>query len=75
MSTTDAFLAGLGLPGAASAPSGLLDLLSLAAVVLDDSGRIVFWSPQAEELFGYTAEEALGTFAGGCWWRNGTWRR
>ncbi|WP_392873045.1 SpoIIE family protein phosphatase [Streptomyces sp. LN499] len=64
MSTTDAFLAGLGLPGAASAPSGLLDLLSLAAVVLDDSGRIVFWSPQAEELFGYTAEEALGTFAG-----------
>nr|WTB33704.1 SpoIIE family protein phosphatase [Streptomyces sp. NBC_00830] len=64
MSTTDAFLAGLGRPGAASAPNGLLDVLSLAAVILDDSGRIVFWSPQAEELFGYTAEEALGAFAG-----------
>ncbi|MET8331437.1 SpoIIE family protein phosphatase [Streptomyces sp. NPDC005181] len=64
MSTTDAFLAGLGRPGAASAPNGLLDVLSLAAVVLDDSGRIVFWSPQAEELFGYTAQEALGAFAG-----------
>ena len=26
-------------------------------------GRIVLWSPQAEELFGYTAEEALGQYA------------
>ncbi|MBW8706258.1 Phosphoserine phosphatase RsbU [Streptomyces sp. MBT84] len=43
--------------------SGLLDMLSVGAVVLDSSGRIVFWSPQAEELFGYTAEEALGTYA------------
>ncbi|MEU8588956.1 SpoIIE family protein phosphatase [Streptomyces sp. NPDC048664] len=43
--------------------SGLLDMLSVAAVVLDPSGRIVFWSPQAEDLFGYTAQEALGEFA------------
>ncbi|HSA52483.1 MAG TPA: PAS domain-containing protein, partial [Yinghuangia sp.] len=35
-------------------PGGLLDLLSVAAIVLDDRGKIVFWSPQAEELFGYT---------------------
>ncbi|WP_406335631.1 SpoIIE family protein phosphatase [Streptomyces sp. NBC_00203] len=42
---------------------GLLDVLSIAAVVLDTSGRIVFWTPQAEELFGYTAEEALGEYA------------
>ncbi|MFF9063412.1 SpoIIE family protein phosphatase [Streptomyces sp. NPDC101213] len=43
--------------------TGLLDLLSVAAVVLDTEGRIVFWTPQAEELFGYTAAEALGTHA------------
>ncbi|NUU23721.1 MAG: SpoIIE family protein phosphatase [Streptomycetaceae bacterium] len=41
-------------------PGGLLDLLGVAAVVLDTQGRIVFWSPQAEAVFGYTAEEALG---------------
>ncbi|AVH60591.1 MULTISPECIES: SpoIIE family protein phosphatase [Streptomyces] len=44
-------------------PVGLLDVLSVAAVVLDARGRIVFWTPQAEELFGYTADEALGTYA------------
>ncbi|MEU4035469.1 SpoIIE family protein phosphatase [Streptomyces collinus] len=44
----------------AAPPSGLLDLLSVAAVVLDAEGRVVFWSPQAEELFGYTSQEALG---------------
>ncbi|WP_052434261.1 SpoIIE family protein phosphatase [Streptacidiphilus melanogenes] len=55
-------------PGVARAagpvpPGSLLDLLHVAAVVLDSSGRIVFWSPQAEEVFGYTADEALGRFA------------
>ncbi|WP_208643240.1 SpoIIE family protein phosphatase [Streptomyces diastatochromogenes] len=44
-------------------PSGLLDVLSVASVVLDAEGRIVLWSPQAEELFGYSAPEALGQFA------------
>ncbi|KIZ16247.1 SpoIIE family protein phosphatase [Streptomyces natalensis] len=44
--------------------SGLLDLLGVAAVVLDAEGRIVLWSPQAEALFGYTAQEALGHHAG-----------
>ncbi len=39
---------------------GLLDALGVAAVVLDADGRVVLWSPQAEELFGYRAEEALG---------------
>ncbi|WP_328887083.1 SpoIIE family protein phosphatase [Streptomyces sp. NBC_00316] len=62
MSTADAFRAGLRRAGV-SAPGGLLDVLSLAAVVLDDRGRIVFWSPQADELFGYSAEEALGKYA------------
>ncbi len=50
-------------PGTGSSPTGLLDLLSVAAVVLDTHGRVVFWSPQAEELFGYSAQEALGRFA------------
>ncbi|MGA5823361.1 SpoIIE family protein phosphatase [Kitasatospora sp. NPDC094028] len=41
-------------------PGGLLDVLGVAAVVLDAQGRIVLWSPQAEDLFGYRAAEALG---------------
>ncbi|PAN02748.1 PAS sensor protein [Streptomyces sp. Alain-F2R5] len=44
-------------------PSGLLDVLNVASVVLDTEGRIVLWSPQAEELFGYSAPEALGQYA------------
>ncbi|WP_079052037.1 SpoIIE family protein phosphatase [Streptomyces regalis] len=46
-----------------SQPSGLMDLLAVAAVLLDADGRIVLWSPQAEELYGYTAQEALGQYA------------
>ncbi|KOV64137.1 SpoIIE family protein phosphatase [Streptomyces sp. MMG1121] len=44
-------------------PGGLLDVLGVASVVLDTDGRIVLWSPQAEELFGYSAREALGEYA------------
>ncbi|MGW2645809.1 SpoIIE family protein phosphatase [Streptomyces sp. NPDC001393] len=44
-------------------PGGLLDVLRVASVVLDTTGRIVLWSPQAEELFGYSAQEALGEYA------------
>ncbi|WP_415954443.1 SpoIIE family protein phosphatase [Streptomyces sp. KLOTTS4A1] len=44
-------------------PGGLLDLLSVCAVVLDRAGRIALWSPQAEDVFGYTAQEALGQYA------------
>lgn len=39
-------------------------MLNVAAVLLDAEGRIDLWSPQAEKLFGYSAEEALGRFAG-----------
>ncbi|MFI1837296.1 SpoIIE family protein phosphatase [Streptomyces olivaceoviridis] len=65
MGGTDVSRPGRGRPvaGAGASPTGLLDLLSVAAVVLDTNGRVVFWSPQAEELFGYTADEALGRFA------------
>ena len=65
MNSSDVFDAGHGRtdPGV-TAPGGLLDVLNVAAVVLDANGHIVFWSPQAEELFGYTSDEALGRFAG-----------
>ncbi|MCX5389960.1 SpoIIE family protein phosphatase [Streptomyces sp. NBC_00094] len=42
--------------------TGLLDILGVAAVVIDARGRIVLWSPQAEALFGYRADEALGRY-------------
>jgi PAS domain S-box-containing protein len=48
--------------GEPSQPSGLMDLLGVAAVLLDADGRVVLWSPQAEELYGYSAEEALGQY-------------
>ncbi|POX47398.1 PAS sensor protein [Streptomyces sp. Ru71] len=50
-------------PGGPVRPSGLLDVLNVASVVLDAQGRVVLWSPQAEELFGYAAQEALGRYA------------
>ncbi|MFJ9156256.1 SpoIIE family protein phosphatase [Streptomyces griseoviridis] len=46
-------------------PSGLLDVLGVASVLLDARGHIVLWSPHAEELFGYSAAEALGRYAAG----------
>ncbi|MGQ5638950.1 MULTISPECIES: SpoIIE family protein phosphatase [unclassified Streptomyces] len=48
---------------AALGPSGLMDLLGVAAVLLEADGRIDMWSPQAEQLFGYTRSEALGQYA------------
>ncbi|MFJ8011417.1 SpoIIE family protein phosphatase [Streptomyces sp. NPDC096339] len=47
-----------------SEPGGLLDVLSVAAVVLDAEGRITLWSPHAQNLFGWSAKEALGRYAG-----------
>ncbi|UQA90844.1 SpoIIE family protein phosphatase [Streptomyces halobius] len=65
MSTADPFGSAADLTAGGPLPrSGLLDLLGVAAVVLDAEGRIVLWSPQAERLFGYTAQEALGQYAG-----------
>ncbi|MEU5120066.1 SpoIIE family protein phosphatase [Streptomyces asoensis] len=55
--------AGSAEAGGPTGPSGLLDVLNVASVVLDTQGRIALWSPQAEELFGYTAHEALGRYA------------
>ncbi|MFD0035434.1 SpoIIE family protein phosphatase [Streptomyces sp. NPDC127172] len=44
-------------------PSGVLDTLGVAVVALDTAGRFVLWGPQAEELFGYSAQEVLGQHA------------
>ncbi|QHC24067.1 SpoIIE family protein phosphatase [Streptomyces sp. GS7] len=64
MGATDAFPERAVPVGAGpSQPGGLLDVLGVAAVMLDAKGRITLWSPQAEELFGWTAEEALGRYA------------
>ncbi|MFG2605947.1 SpoIIE family protein phosphatase [Streptomyces sp. NPDC048514] len=64
MSAADGRPADTGHPEERSPqPSGLMDLLGVAAVLLDAEGRIVLWSPEAEDLFGYTAEEALGRYA------------
>ena len=64
---TEGFESDLGPAGRAelsgSPPGGLLDVLGVAAIVLDAEGRIVFWSPQAQALIGYSAEEALGRLA------------
>ncbi|WP_445525550.1 SpoIIE family protein phosphatase [Streptomyces cyslabdanicus] len=58
----EAFTGGGGDESAA-ASGGLLDSLSVSAVVLDARGRVVFWSPQAQQVFGYSAREALGRYA------------
>ncbi|MFJ9413634.1 SpoIIE family protein phosphatase [Streptomyces sp. NPDC101227] len=64
MSTADGLPADPGEPDdRPPQPSGLLDLLGVAAVLVDAEGRIVLWSPQAEDLYGYTAAEALGQYA------------
>ncbi|GGX65301.1 SpoIIE family protein phosphatase [Streptomyces hiroshimensis] len=65
MGATDAFRARpVHPPGRASlVPGGLLDVLGVAAGVLDREGRIVLWSPQAQQLFGWSAAEALGQYA------------
>ncbi|MFD8078874.1 SpoIIE family protein phosphatase [Streptomyces sp. NPDC059718] len=64
MSDTDRYTTGPErLDGVSTSPSGLMDLLGVAAVLLEGDGRVDMWSPQAEALFGYTAEEAVGQYA------------
>ncbi|MGW4838690.1 PAS domain S-box protein [Streptomyces globisporus] len=65
MGATEGFQGDTGSPAVApSGPGGLLDVLNVAAVLLDADGRIDLRSPQAEILFGYSPEEALGKYAG-----------
>jgi PAS domain S-box-containing protein len=39
-----------------------MDLLGVAAVLLEADGRVDMWSPQAEALFGYSRAEAVGQY-------------
>ncbi|NTW48979.1 MAG: PAS domain S-box protein [Chlorobiales bacterium] len=41
----------------------LLDVTRDAMIVIDASGKIVFWNNGAERLYGWTAAKALGMFA------------
>ncbi|MFG3371135.1 SpoIIE family protein phosphatase [Streptomyces sp. NPDC048156] len=64
MAASDARRPGVGLPQTVPGPpGGLMDVLGVAAVVLGADGRIVLWSPQAHDLFGWSPEEALGRYA------------
>ncbi|HQS50027.1 MAG TPA: PAS domain S-box protein [Xanthobacteraceae bacterium] len=47
----------MGRPDVAN---GLLDSASDAVVASDRNGRIVFWNPGAERIFGFSTEEAVG---------------
>jgi two-component system cell cycle sensor histidine kinase/response regulator CckA len=38
----------------------ITDTAQDAILMMDDSGRITFWNPAAERIFGYGAQEALG---------------
>nr|WP_225446755.1 SpoIIE family protein phosphatase [Streptacidiphilus sp. PB12-B1b] len=50
----------LSPPGADPAPDSILDAVRVAIVVLDTTGRIVLWSPAAEELLGWPSELLIG---------------
>jgi PAS domain S-box-containing protein len=41
--------------------SGLLETSRFGLIVVDSAGRVQVWSPGAEQLFGWTAEEAQGS--------------
>jgi PAS domain S-box-containing protein len=38
----------------------ILDRAPDAVVAMDDRGRVTYWNPRAEEVFGWTREDALG---------------
>ncbi|WP_225846133.1 SpoIIE family protein phosphatase [Streptomyces sp. HPF1205] len=47
-------------------PTGaLLDTLRLAVVMLDTSGRVLLWSPLAEDVLGWSGEHIVGRRVGG----------
>jgi PAS domain S-box-containing protein len=48
-----------GSPSAAS--GGLLDTLRVSIVILDTRGRVVLWSPLAEEMLGWSDEHIIGS--------------
>ena len=52
---------GLHPAGSSSAATGgLLDTLRMGIVMLDTCGRVVLWSPLAEEMLGWSGEHIIG---------------
>ncbi|GGO97708.1 SpoIIE family protein phosphatase [Wenjunlia tyrosinilytica] len=51
-------------PASYTATGTLLDTLRVAVVMLDTSGRIVLWSPPAEEMLGWAGEHVVGRRVG-----------
>ncbi|MCF6521976.1 SpoIIE family protein phosphatase [Streptomyces sp. JJ36] len=49
-----------GGPAGDTAPSALLDVLDLGVVLLDLRGRILLWSPSAEEILGWPPGDVTG---------------
>jgi PAS domain S-box-containing protein len=47
--------------GAESPFSGVPGLEHVALVIADGRGRVAYWSPGATELFGYPADEMVGS--------------
>src|SRR5690348_1396515 len=43
-----------------AAPGGLLDALRVSIVVLDRHGRVLLWSPMAEEMLGWAGDDIVG---------------
>ncbi len=46
--------------GERGGPGGLLDMLRVGVVMLDTRGRVVLWSPLAEEMLGWAGEHIVG---------------
>ena len=52
-------------PPAERSRGTLLDTLRVAVVMLDTSGRVLLWSPLAEEVLGWAGEHIVGRRVGG----------
>ena len=50
-------------PGGDSGLSRSLTVIPIATALIEDDGRIVHWSADAEALLGYSSAEAVGAFA------------
>lgn len=54
-------------------PGSIADFLEIAfdaVVAFDSQERIVYWNPAAEQMFGWTAQEALGKTSAELFWRS-----
>ena len=49
--------------------AGFLEIAFDAVVAFDPQEQIVYWNPAAEQMFGWTAQEALGKTSAELFWR------